>query len=840
MSKLEINHFKRASATDIENSLVSEIIVDGTATARFLKRMETVRLGKECNRFINMTGKASGPITEYKHQGQSHYLDQQSLAVFKQGLKDNNNVYTLGTYEAITEGKHTYKTQRKTAEKQKFEANKQKPYSTKSNDIKQTPITKDVKKRQLLEVKGNYVPEILPLGYLLKRREPRLLHIMPISMIYKEQTYQLKTKDFSLNGIQAFITEQCFEPETKVLISFEKFIEETRMLVGGINSDIFQNIEFMIKNVQNLEGKSYLSMAQLNLSNEAKHYFQQFMDNNQSRYKFDATDTLLASKATLCEHFYTHNSLHLPVFITWNKAQGFNIDAIIRTEKNHVFFKFVSKKQSKPDLLPLLLPQRVKRLANLARNSKGALLFLYWKENQLHSAFDFECSRMDELAEVAHQTHLQSGKIFKISNTLSKKPHHEKMLKMLDSINKLDPSAAEKIQTRIKETIAQFIITDISRIFFQSNMFTEQLKFEAGTASETLVFAGNKQVRLVDEKIIKELDLGSIHFPEITKLKIIPHRSSERYKYKMEIIVSKADTTLKGQTIDFSRTGLGLLCKGHDTHFDRNDLVNINFPTLMARNVNVSLENVPFIVKLVKHTKEGVFLGILRCNEECSNDVNNFFNDLIERNKKKLNLCLKDKIERIDMAFYEAYVTENIQTIPIIINDDQTEGHYVSEVGLTEVSCDLAETFYRRDYGYDLSFLTSDARLKEFNKRAKNTIREIPKSFMLYLYKETEQSTDEQYIVSVADFEIRDQRKLKLVIEKTLQEGGSCINVQIVNNLIIDETLLHSVADNVIELNKAAGLRFTSEIKEIIGFADMVDLTSEYRFRERLLQPQKA
>jgi len=829
MSKSEINDFKVNNASASQKFRVSEDKGDGSATSRFLQNMEKVRKNKVCNYIIDMSGKAPGIITEYGYQGRTFYLDTRSLAIFKQGLKEHNNVFTLGTYEAITEGRHTYKYQRKQAE--------QADTNSKHNVFAKTEQVKKSKKREILEVSGKYCPDILPLGYYLRRREPRLLHIMPIKMIYDGVTYELKSKDFSLNGLQAYISASSsfFQAPKKVRITFSKFYNDTREIVGGTRAEVFKNVEYIIKNVQISGDKLYLSMVQQNLSEEAKNYFQNFMDTNRSRYKFDASDLLQASKAKLCEHLYTHNSVHLPVFITWNKAGGFKVDAIIRSGKNQMFFDFVSKNQLKPDLLPLLLPHRVHRLAHLARNDQGALLFLYWENDRLYSAFDFEYKRPAEIAEIAIKTKAQSGMVFKITDNLNKKPHHEKMSAMFESIKKLEPSVSEMIKTRIKETIAQFILTDISHDFFHDRFYSELKQFEVVPSSNVLIWTGCQQVSLLSGERIKEIESNQIKIPEIVDLKVIPQRNNDRYKYKMEIDVRSAESVYQGETVDFSLNGLGIILP-QDTPLVKNDRVEISFLTLMNRNIDVCLENITFRIMFTKQQKDGLFLGLERCVDECSDDINAFFVDLVNRNKEKLALCFKDKIERVNILFYEAYVTENIQAIPIIIGDDSNEGRYVREVGLTEVSCALAEIFYRRDYGYDLSLLTSDIRLKEFYTRTVRRTKKNNQSFMIYLYKETEVDTDEQYIVSIAEFEIKDKKKLQLLIDKILKEGGSCIKVQFVNQLTIDETFTSSIVNEVVDLNRTEGLKFDAQIKDIIGLADMVDLTDEYRFFKQLSQ----
>ena len=66
---------------------------------------------------------------------------------------------------------------------------------------------------------GSYLPNIFPLGYYAKRSEPRLLYVMPVTMIYDGTKYSLKSKNISLNGLQVFISRTFFQEGKTVQIT---------------------------------------------------------------------------------------------------------------------------------------------------------------------------------------------------------------------------------------------------------------------------------------------------------------------------------------------------------------------------------------------------------------------------------------------------------------------------------------------------------------------------------------------------------------------------------------------------------------------------------------------
>ena len=51
------------------------------------------------------------PFPPYAFNDRIHYLDDISFQMFERGLKENNGIYTVGTFEAIISGPHTLQAQ---------------------------------------------------------------------------------------------------------------------------------------------------------------------------------------------------------------------------------------------------------------------------------------------------------------------------------------------------------------------------------------------------------------------------------------------------------------------------------------------------------------------------------------------------------------------------------------------------------------------------------------------------------------------------------------------------------------------------------------------------------
>ncbi|MCU7967721.1 MAG: PilZ domain-containing protein [gamma proteobacterium symbiont of Bathyaustriella thionipta] len=127
---------------------------------------------------------------------------------------------------------------------------------------------------QFPDYTGSYLPNIFPLGYFVKRSEPRLLYVMPITMVYDGKKYSVKSKNISINGLQIFIPRTFIQEGKTVQISFDKFIQSQNSVVGGRDQFTpFSDIDYRIKEVHHIGEKTYISLIQCNLSSLTIDFF---------------------------------------------------------------------------------------------------------------------------------------------------------------------------------------------------------------------------------------------------------------------------------------------------------------------------------------------------------------------------------------------------------------------------------------------------------------------------------------------------------------------------------------------------------------------------------------
>lgn len=683
---------------------------------------------------------------------------------------------------------------------------------------------------------GSYLPTIFPLGYFVRRSEPRLLYVMPLTMAYEGKTFAVKSKNLSASGIQIYMPRTFIIEGKTVQLTFSKFKTEQNSILGGMDEFTnFENIDYLIKEVQHTGEKTYISLIQQNLSYDARDFIQRFINGNRLRYKIDASDRINASKAQYYENLYTINMQHVPIFIRWNKVQGFHIDTIIKTERNQTFFDFISNQNNSPDYRPFCLPERIEKFAELARNNSSCLFFIYWEDDRLHSLFDFEFDSEADLAQILIKVIAKKGRIYKASTNLNKKPAADKITSMLSKIQKIDAIASKSIDNRATESIAQLIFTDITKVLSRQNFFSPSLNFTAGESISLTVMRDNERIRMADGSLIQSYEDSLFQIPESITFTTGHNRYDPRYQYEMDVLITVNGQNIHAKTLDFSRSGLGLVIK-ELTEIKQGSLIDITFSSLMIKGISTQLKDIPHKVMISRKTDDGLFLGVIRNSSACHPDINRFFSKLVKRNQTKLELCVKDKIDSVSTTFYEAFVTENIQTIPIVITRDKNKQHYIREIGLNDTPCPLAEKLYIMGHGYDFRFLTTELRLREIHQRALKASDSNSQSFMLFFFKGLDEQNRDS-IFSVTDFEIILDEQIEKIIHLVLQNNGACVRVQFINNLLIDKLYQTMTIDKVDKINKSSARILAQEYKEIIGFAEMLDLTDEYRKQYQFLNP---
>ncbi|MFK5892788.1 MAG: PilZ domain-containing protein [Pseudomonadota bacterium] len=824
MSKSTLQHFISKNQTAKDKAITNEKVKQNSESARFLQRVNLPEEQRTCYKVLDMRGKAPGPYRKLEHNNKTLYLDDISFLIFQKGLKENHNIFTVGTFNQILYGKHSYMGQ-----------DALKPENEKNHGL--NLLIKDQKRESIKDnsrhanIVGNYSPDILQLGYSAKRKEQRLIYVMPISLTYKDKHYDVKSRDFSINGLKVFLARTLFISGETVLLDFEQFIDEKQKLTDTSASRFFKAISYRIVDVQHINDKTYLSLIQLNLNDYTRQAFSQFINGNRVQYKLDALDILLAAKAKYVEHVYTHNLSSIPIFLSYDQKQYF-IKNIIETSNNQSSVDFFLKPDSpvkKYDFTPFQLTQRIKNFAKLAYKNQSALLFVFWENNKLHSVCDFEFTQKTDLAAIALKIKILKGKIFCINTKQTKTIEQKKLKEIINYLLSMEQQQANDIISTASLFVAQLMLTDVTDVFQYESYFSLYINKEVGKASTVAVWCNNQKINLFNQKIYKEVQLNTTNIPEKIALNIVKIRYKPRYIYTIPVHLSIHHKMFKAETIDFSQNGIGVKLICDKKHIpDKNSYILVSFPTFVQKFKNINFTDILHKVARVIQHNDYLELGLIRVVEEKNNEVANFFSQLINRNKSKLDICINDRLEYTLGYVMEAYIDENINSIPLLISKDKLNGHYLKHVGLTQVACKLAEHFFLKLRGYNFKILTSDERLEELYIRTLRADKKQTQSFYLFMYKDLDEHGCE-FINSFTSLEVFYQGETFNLLGKLFEKNGACIKLSFTNHLEVDASEINKINDMVLSINRHHASLFKRELADIVGFVDMVDVTQAYK-----------
>jgi len=475
-----------------------------------------------------------------------------------------------------------------------------------------------------------------------------------------------------------------------------------------------------------------------------------------------------------------------------------------------------------------MLSHRLEYFAGLAFKNRSALLFVYWENNKLYSLCDFEFTSTTDLAVISLKVKALKGKVFCLNAKQMKKLEQKKLEAITNYYLGMEQDKIAEITAAASLFVAQIMLTDVTDIFYNNNSFALYINTKAGQVSNVPVWCNNQKVNLSTSKLIEQVNLIN-KIPEKTALNIKKVRYNPRYIYAIDVHLSIHNKMFSAETIDFSQTGIGVKFKCEKKYIPRQgNYVLVSFPTFVKKVKDINFNDVLHKIARVIPHDDYIELGLVRIQEEKNIDVGNFFTQLINRNKSKLDICINDRIEYTMSYLMEAYIGSNINSIPMLVSKDKINKHYIKHVGLTELACKLAEHFFLKLRGYNFKLLTSEKRLEELYVRTLRANNKIKQSITLFMYKDIDEK-GEEFINSFTSLEIIYQGDILNMLGKLFEKNGVCIKLNFINQLKVDVSEINKINDMVSSVNKHHANLFKKELSEVAGLIDMVDVTLAYR-----------
>ena len=303
------------------NDIIKKRFPNETPSFYFQVKSEIKRLGKPCNRILDLRNKLKNETCEeYEFNGIRHYLNESASVAFKKLMKEYSNQYTFGIYESIND---------------LMKDLQQKEINEMSNIISKIDKKEEEAKKSL---------SIVKFTDFFTRKEERMHFAVNVSVYINteedlEQSVKKITAAFNrgtpIEAQKALTTDISKNGLGIKLINKNKYEKGQRLILRmtGMEEDFVIKqpfIEYEIMHVETKNKFKYIALRKVenDLNKEINKYTENLINSHKRRYKVSLENVVESAFSKGHEQYYISRLKCLPVY--------FNLD-----EKNKLVLNIV-------------------------------------------------------------------------------------------------------------------------------------------------------------------------------------------------------------------------------------------------------------------------------------------------------------------------------------------------------------------------------------------------------------------------------------------------------------------------------------------------------------------
>lgn len=838
MGEIVVKHFRRASVGSNEKQLITEIVVCGSATGRFLQRLEESRLTRPCFQTIDMRGRVAGDCRPYAFNDRIHYFDDISFQMFEQGLRQNNGVYTVGTFEAIVGGAHTIKAQqyaRDEAMRGQEEIEQRRREHARAAALERTALN-----RQDNETShgGPAVlpenPELLPLGYFRKRKHPRLQYACAVVLERGNIKSSGITRDVSVCGAQVRISGlTAFRSGDDVKVTFSGLQDEA----GKIN---VTRIVYTVLSVQERDAETVLCLRRCDLERPRgfTELIETLVQRYERKYKLDVEDEYQSALSWYYERCYAQSATQIPFFVERDAGEELRVQALAMSEGNSHLARFFCTDLDNYNFTPVCLPQRLQRL----EQQRSFVLAMYRQRGErdqcmrIHSGADFEFSSAQAFAAfVRHALAQSEHSIVKVQ--VSRVPAAAVCSKKVEELSRRLRYKSEAQMVELRERL--------ERLHFVACIADVTQEFRRGVGDsaaaprdtvELTAWVGTECRDLASGAVTERLTMSPQSLrPELIRFGYVERRREDRYLAETRVEVRIGANSYAGMSKDISTRGMRIQL---DTRVEVKPgiTIKVGLVSLQQKKATTNLMDIPYRVANSCQGDAGCTLMLERVPGTGKEGLKEFFVELITKNQHKLGVDIGDIWGATASRAYEAVLAANSPTLPFFLARDTEGGAHLQFVGVPEAGSPLLEFFTTRQ-GSDFRCLNErrvvaalyDAVqiLCRQDKSAEQ--RPAPFELQIYLYKEYDELSGEVFIHSATEMDFSSEAVRATFLAKLpAYADWRCLKVMATFIQPLDEKTIDSMIDTVRSQSKHRAIKLSELMHSLVGYGELVDISEEW------------
>lgn len=827
MAEITVKHYRRAHAGARDKELIVERVTAGSETGRFLNQLEQKRIRRPCFETLDMRGKVPGECQRYLLNNRVFWLDDTSYGIYQDGIKANNGVFTVGTFEAIVNGSHTNRAIREAQNARELAAQQQAQQARASSVRSAASADGESEQRPGTAVPELYQPELIPLGYFKRRRDERLQYVTAVQMQTDGKVFNGITRDISVGGVQIVLKGMHrFVPGTEVRLGFPALQEQ------GARIDL-NSLRYRIVAGEQHEAEQQLRLQLLpdGAPEGFDAYIRDLIERYRRKYKLDVEDDYWSVCSWLYERLYAESDMQLAFFVNQGADAQLGTQAVAVTDGNQPFAQFFRNDVDNYDFSALCLPGRLQHL----REQGECLLFLYREkvgnEYRLHSVADFELP--DRRAQqamlrftLAHEEHC----IVKV--IASEIPMQRISTTKFDMLTgRLQEKSAEEVAAlrgRLDALLFTGAVIDITAQMQAA--FASQVSLERGAIDiqglHCWVGAARKQLPLYQE--VERLAV--MPAPELVRFGYVERRREDRYIAETAVEIHARAGKVKGRTRDISKRGLAIRLE-QPLSIAAGEEIKVALISLQAKRPSLDLSRVPYRVVKVENDDGVTTLMLERLRDKFEHEIDDFFVELITKNRHKLAVDVNDTRGATLSRIYEGTAAGNAGTLPFFIARREAGGGCLQAVAVPEGKCPLAGFFKDADGHHDFAWL-SESRLvlalyQQIGQLAREADREEqrppPVEIEVYAYRQN----GTLRVATELEFADEAQREMFLATALAAPEHR-VIKLMATYTLELNKAELDATIETIRNQSRHRAGKLHEQLGAVIGYGELIDITAQY------------
>ncbi len=838
MGEIVVKHFRRASVSSDAKELITEIVVGGSDTGRFLQRLEESRLTRPCFQTIDMRGRVAGECRPYAFNDRIHYLDDVSFQMFEQGLQEHNGVYTVGTFEAIVGGAHTIKAQqdaRDEARRRQQEIEQRRRERARAAALERATLNQQDSAAEENEVAATPDnPEVLPLGYFRKRTHPRLQFACAVSLQRGNIKSSGTTRDISVCGLQVRIRGlTAFRTGEDINVTLTGLQDQA----GKVN---VSRIAYTIVSAQERDAETVLCLRRCNLERPRglSQLIEAVIERYQRRYKLDVEDEYQSALSWYYERCYAQSATQIPIFVERDQDGGLRVQAVAMSAGNAHLARFFCTDADNYNFTPLCLPQRLQRLEQQQTFS----LAMYRQRGErdqcmrIHSAADFEFSSAQAFAAyVRHALAQSEHSVVKVQ--VSRVPAVAVCDRKVEEVSQRLQYKSEVQMAELRERLERLhFVAYLADVTHEYRDAPGPSGVGAGDPVELTAWVGTERRDITSGAIVEQLAMSADSLrPELIRFGYVERRREDRYLAETRVDVRIGAASYAGMSKDISTRGMRIRL---DTRIEVKTgmMIKVGLVSLQQKKAATNLMDIPYRVVNSRQEEDGCVLMLERVLGTNKEGLKEFFVELITKNQHKLGVDIGDIWGATASRVYEAVLAANSPTLPFFLARNAEGGAHLQFVGVPEAGNSLLDFFSTRE-GSDFRCLNEPRVVTALYDAVQILCRQdksaeqrpAPFEVEIYLYKEYDDVSGEVFIHTATEMDFSSDAARAAFLDKLPEYADwRCLKVMATFVQALDEKIVDAMIEPFRSHSKHRAIRFSELVHSLVGCGELVDISPEW------------